>query len=333
MSSLKFGTLPILLLSGFLAACGGSSSSDDVSAGNLTSNNRLFGAPRAWYEDTFDCAPKSLSWTDVNDWFYQLQADDYETLANSKYDLLVIDGDPVVYDLNRNVVERMKCGGDGDKYLISYLSVGQAENYRDYWQTDWGVGNPSWIAYADEFWLGDFYVRYWEPEWQEILLSRVDAVVDKGFDGLYLDVIDAYAFFETERPDAREEMRVLIATIAERARTRSGNPDFGIFVQNAEELIEIVGPTWIEPLTGIGKEEPFYWATDDKVQEDQRFWNDYYLAQWVAAGKLVLSVDYVTRPAFINDAYSLAEQHGFVPLTLTQTALDKFEIVPGHEPD
>jgi len=363
MYFLKRGGLPVLLVSGLLGGCGGSSSSDGdlsgeiippsgaltnsstTSGGNTSVNNLtlqanavvepnpFYAAPAAWYEDSFSCAPKSLNWSDVNDWFYQLQTDDYETLADSKYDLLVLDGDPVVYELNRNVVERLKCGGDGDKFLVSYLSVGQAENYRDYWQTDWGVGNPSWIAYADDFWIGDFYVRYWDPEWQNILFSRVDDVVDKGFDGLYLDVIDAYEFFESERGDAREDMRALIATIADRARTRSGNPDFGIFVQNAEELIQTVGPIWIEPLTGIGKEEPFYWATDDKVQEDQRFWNDLYLGQWVAAGKLVLSVDYVTKPEFIEDAYALARQHGFVPLTLTQIALDQFEIVPGQEPD
>jgi len=251
MYFLKRGGLPVLLVSGLLGGCGGSSSSDgdlsgeiippsgaltnsSTTSGSNTSVNNLtlqanavvepnpfYAAPAAWYEDSFSCAPKSLNWSDVNDWFYQLQTDDYETLADSKYDLLVLDGDPVVYELNRNVVERLKCGGDGDKFLVSYLSVGQAENYRDYWQTDWGVGNPSWIAYADDFWIGDFYVRFWDPEWQNILFSRVDDVVDKGFDGLYLDVIDAYEFFESERGDAREDMRALIATIADRARTRS----------------------------------------------------------------------------------------------------------------
>jgi len=289
-------------------------------------------APQPWYEQPFSCAPKSMNWVDVNDWFYQLQVSDFELLANSKYDLLVIDGDPPSHDLNRNVVERMKCGGDGEKFLVSYLSVGQAENYRDYWQPDWGVGNPTWIAYADEFWIGDYFVRYWDEQWQQILFSRVDAMVDKGFDALYLDVIDAYAFFESERATAREDMRLLIAAIAQRARTRSNNPDFGIFVQNAEELIEQV-PQWAEPLTGIGKEEPFYWAMDTIVEDGQRFWNDHYLSQWVAAGKLVINVDYVTNPAFIDEVYSASRQKGYVPLTLRQTRLDQFEIVPGYEPD
>jgi len=270
---------------------------------------------------------------DVDDWFYQLQVSDYEVLANSKYDLLVIDGDPPFHDLNQNVVSRMKCGGDGEKFLLSYLSVGQAENYRDYWQADWDVGNPAWIAYADEFWIGDYFVRYWNSEWQQIILNRVDAMVDRGFDGLYLDVIDAYEFFEPERPNAREDMRQLIETIAARARARSGNPDFGIFVQNAEELVELVGPQWIEPLTGLGKEEPFFWAMDDMVDTDQRFWNDHYLSQWVAAGRLVLTVDYVVEQDNINEAYFEARQRGYVPLTLRQSELDQFELVPGHEPD
>lgn len=319
----------LVAVSGFIGACGEVSSESGIDS--VVNARQL--APAAWYEETFTCAPKAINWVDVNDWFYQLQVSDYTDLAESKYDLLVIDGDPSAHDLNRNLVERLKCDGDGEKFLVSYLSVGQAENYRDYWQSDWGVGNPSWIAYADEVWNGDFYVRYWVPEWRDIIFQRVDKMVDRGFDALYLDVIDAYAFFESERGDAREDMRVLIADIAARARARSGNPDFGIFVQNAEELIELVGPSWIEPLTGIGKEEPFYWATDDIVEDAQRFWNDHYLSQWVAAGKLVMNVDYVTEQAHIDEVYTESRLRGYVPLTLRQKQLDTFEIVPGYEPD
>lgn len=323
----------LLLMSVLASSCSNSptAQSDSISKSPDTPNPRQL-APQSWYEDNFRCASKSINWADVNDWFYQLQVSDYEPLANSEYDLLVVDGDPPFHDLNRNLVERLKCEGE-EKFLVSYLSVGQAENYRHYWQEDWDVGNPAWIAYADEYWIGDYFVRYWDPAWQQILLERVDAMVDRGFDGLYLDVIDAYEFFEPERPEAREDMRKLIATIAERARLRANNPGFGIFVQNAEELVELVGPTWIEPLTGLGKEEPFYWAMDDAVDADQRYWNDHYLSQWIAAGKLVLNVDYVTKPEFIEEVYTQSRQRGYVPLTLRQTDLDTFETVPGYEPD
>ena len=297
-------------------------------------------APRSvfqeWMETPFDCGEQSMTWHDANDWHYQLQGVDYEQLANSKYDLLVIDSEPTVPP-NKNVINRLKCGGDGDKLLVSYMTVGQAEEYRYYWGDDWEVGNPSWIVYPDLFWQGDYYVRYWEPEWRQILMgtpeSRVDRIIAAGFDGIYLDVIDAYTFFEEENPNAIDEMQKLIKDISDYARALSGNPDFGVFVQNAQELIEVVGPEWVEPLTGIGKEEAFYWAMDDRVADDFRYWNALYLAQWVEAGKVVLSVDYVTTAEHRADALADARAQGFVPLMLSDKDLDQMDQFPDHLPD
>lgn len=163
--------------------------------------------------------------------------------------------------------------------------------------------------------------------------SRIDRLLAAGFDGLYLDIIDAYELFLDENPNAREDMRQLIADIASYARDVTGNPDFGIFVQNAEELIATVGPEWVAPLTGIGKEEPFFWATDDRVADDSRYWNDLYLGQWIDAGKLVMNVDYVTEPSNIDEVYALGRQKSYIPLALGNRLLNTLQVNPGLEPD
>jgi len=289
-----------------------------------------------WQKTPYRCGERSLTWKDVNDWHYQLRDVDYEELADSKYDLLVIDSEPTTPP-NQNVIDRLKCDGDGEKLLVSYLAVGQAEEYRYFWGDDWEVGNPEWIVYPDLYWPGDYYVRYWEPEWRQILMgtpnSRVDRIIAAGFDGIYLDTIDAYTFFEDENPNAIQEMQTLVADIASYARAKSGNPDFGVFVQNAEELISTVGIEWVEPLTGMGKEEAFYWATDDRVEDDMRYWNDLYLGQWIDAGKIVLSVDYVTTAENRADALSDARSRGYVPLMLSNKALDRMDRHPDNAPD
>lgn len=289
-----------------------------------------------WANSQYRCGERSIRWEDVNDWHYQLMDADYEQLANSKYDLIVMDSEPAVRP-NRNIIDRIKCSGDGEKLVVSYLAVGQAEEYRYYWQDDWAVGNPSYIVYPDLYWPGDYYVRYWTPEWRKILMgtaeSRVDRIIEAGFDGIYLDTIDGYEFFLDENPNAISDMQQLILDISNYARTKSGNPDFGVFVQNAEELIHVVGPEWVAPLTGIGKEEPFFWAMDQRVEEDQRYWNDFYLDQWVSAGKLVLSVDYVTTDANRQSTYNDARARGYVPLTLSDKDLNLMEIHSGYEPD
>lgn len=312
----------------FLTSCASDQSApSDVNITNTASS---------WADSHFRCGERNLAWEDINDWHYQLRDVNYEELANSKYDLLVIDSEPYVRP-NRNIIDRLKCDGNGEKRVVSYLAIGQAENYRYYWQPDWEVGSPEWIVYADAFWPGDFYVRYWSSEWRNILMgsptSRLDRIIEAGFDGIYLDTVDAYHFFENENPNAIADMQSLIADLAAYARAKSGNPDFGVFVQNAEELIHIVGPDWVTPLTGIGKEEPFYWAMDDRVGEEQRYWNDLYLGQWVASGKLVLSVDYVTTEDHRRDVVSDATVRGYIPLTLSSKYLDRMDTFEGYLPD
>lgn len=289
-----------------------------------------------WNNEPFRCTQRSITWSDVNDWHYQLQKTDYEALANSDYDLLVIDSEPHVPP-NRNVIEGLKCKDGNEKLLVSYLSIGQAEDYRYYYQDDWEVGSPDWIVSADKYWVGDHYVRYWDPQWRAILMgspsSRVDRIIDAGFDGVYLDTVDAYAFFEADYPNAVDEMQKLVSDITRYARVKSGNPNFGVFVQNAEELVSVIGSEWIEPLTGIGKEEAFYWAMDERVDDDQRYWNDVYLSQWVDAGKLVLSVDYVTTKAHRQDALADAYKRGYVPLMISDRELDRMDDFSDHQPD
>ena len=301
-----------------------------------------------WFTEEFRCESEpTIQWSDVNDWHYQLQFADYKALAATKFDLMVLDSEPppLVFGdpaptPNKNITERLKCGGDGEKLIVSYLAIGQAESYRYFYQDDWGPGNPEWIFAEDEFWPGDFYVRYWDPEWKDILMgspdSRVDRIVAAGFDGIYLDTVDAYTFFIDENPNAIVEMQTLVREVSDYARMISGNPDFGVFVQNAEELIDPefhFGPIWVEPLTGIGKEEPFFYAHDDRTSETSRMWNDRYLSQWTAEGKLVMNVDYVTTQANIDEVYRDSREKGYIPLALSDKALDVIQINEGHEPD
>ena len=48
-------------------------------------------------------------------------------------------------------------------------------------------------------WEGNYKVRYWTRAWQDLLYGSADGYLDKiiaaGFDGAFLDVIDAYDYF------------------------------------------------------------------------------------------------------------------------------------------
>jgi len=88
----------------------------------------------------------------------------------------------------------------GSRLVIAYLSIGEAEDYRYYWQSDWDNKKPSWIDKENPNWEGNFKVRYWNEDWQNIIFGNETAYLDKileaNFDGVYLDIIDAFQYFE-----------------------------------------------------------------------------------------------------------------------------------------
>ncbi len=124
-----------------------------------------------------------------------------DAIKNTNYDFVIMDlffnGD----EFTANQIEDLKQKANGGKrLLICYMSIGQAEDYRYYWQSNWQVGKPSFIDKEDPNWPGNYFVRYWDREWQHIIFgndqSYLKKIVDAGFDGVYLDIIDAFEQYE-----------------------------------------------------------------------------------------------------------------------------------------
>ena len=123
------------------------------------------------------------------------------SLAASNYDLLIIDayyGDSM---LTPQDVARLQYKPAGSRRLVaSYMSVGEAEDYRPYWQPKWETNPPDWMWIANGDWEGNYRVRYWSKDWQKMLMgspqSYLDQILAAGFDGAFLDVIDVFYAFE-----------------------------------------------------------------------------------------------------------------------------------------
>lgn len=172
-------------------------------------------------------------------------------------------------------------------------------------------------------------MKYWEPDWQSIIYgfptSYVDKVIESGFDGVYLDIIDAYEYWGPEgesglnRPTAEQEMVDLVTAIANYARVTRGKTGFGIFPQNGEALSS--HSEYVHLVTGIGKEDTWY---DDNIPQPAAYTGEVLanLDIFKQGGKLVLVTDYVTLQDLINDFYSKAMAKGYVPYA-TVRALDK----------
>ena len=124
------------------------------------------------------------------------------SVTSYNYDLLILDlFFNSASEFTASEIEELRAKANGGRSLvIAYLSIGEAEDYRYYWQSGWKTGNPSWLGAENPDWPGNYTVKYWDPEWQAIILGNEDSymkkILDAGFDGVYLDRIDAFETFE-----------------------------------------------------------------------------------------------------------------------------------------
>lgn len=122
-----------------------------------------------------------------------------EALSRTKYDVIIIDMYFNETKLTTEDIEKLKKKKQGGKRLVlGYFSVGEAEDYREYWKNEWDEKLPDWIAYENENWEGNYIVKYWSKEWGEILEEMLKKYINTGFDGVFLDTIDTYENFGEE---------------------------------------------------------------------------------------------------------------------------------------
>ncbi len=137
----------------------------------------------------------------INPENFSTKQDFMDAVSETNYDLIIMDCffNDSAYSAAEIAQLKTKPNG-GKRLVISYLSIGEAEDYRYYWQSDWSVHPPEWLENENPDWGGNYKVRYWYDDWQNIICgndsSYLKKILDAGFDGVYLDIIDAFEYFE-----------------------------------------------------------------------------------------------------------------------------------------
>lgn len=194
-------------------------------------------------------------------WGYQLQDIDAARLKRSSYDVLVVDagsGDGA-WGLSRRQIRDLKSKLDGTRRIVlAYINIGEAEDYRYYWNKDWEKHPPPWMGSENCRWRGDHRVRHWMPAWQDIIFgapnSYLGRLIAAGYDGVYLDRTDIYYHWRATRWQAAAEMVDFVIRLSAWAKHRRDG--FLVVPQNAEELLS--EPRYTAAIDAIGKEDMFY---------------------------------------------------------------------------
>ncbi len=265
-----------------------------------------------------------INTNDITFWGYQLQQVSLQNLKSSNFDLLVID---YSQDGSNNTAWSPKdlneVKNEG-KILVSYISIGEAEDYRYYWQNSWLTGaKPDWLGAENPNWKGNYKVKYWEKGWQDIVYHYLDIIMAQGFNGVYLDIIDAYQYYQDQGISNAEQLMIdFVHNISDYTRNIAGT-NFLIIPQNGEQLLG--NETYRSFVSGIGVEDLFYQNDGTKNTDSEIAQRENYLDLLVNDNKLVLTVDYVQDKTKQQDVYTSAKAKGYIPYT---TVLDLNKLTP-----
>ncbi len=235
-------------------------------------------------------AVTKMQLSNIKYWAYNIQNVDTpqqrEQLVGTHFDLYVLETvttekgqadfemSQLVQDIRQYNIQTRNI----DPIILAYVDVGQAEDWRWYWQDEWEIGNPEWIVGGDpNGWVGNYPVAYWHSVWESIAIygyqgqSHVQATLAADFDGIYMDWVEAFSddnvvakvkadFGLTDDAQARQKAAELMFDFIEKmgAQAQITNSDYLIVAQNASDLYDFNPLRYKELMDGIALEAIWY---------------------------------------------------------------------------
>jgi cysteinyl-tRNA synthetase, unknown class len=274
--------------------------------------------------------PAGIAPNDGSGWSFSITSNSFNQLLQNPAKLLILDYSQDGTEARRYQPKDIDALHSNGQQVISYLSIGEAEDYRYYFQDSWNSNPPSWLGKLNTDWPGNFKVKYWEAEWQQQIIGYLDKIIASGFDGIYLDIVDGFDYWSDpnngeglvlDRADAARRMIDWVEKLTEYARVEKGKPNFYVIPQNAEDLLpyDTTGK-FLTQISGVGVESLYYDKTSRQSEESIAY-RSANLNKVVAAGKSVLVIDYIndqsgyqgSNKTRIDDFWSRANLAGYTP--------------------
>lgn len=311
-----------------------------------------------------DAALQKLSLAQVDAWMYQLQDLNDEAklaaLAQTEYPLLVIEPgfnfSEFPYD-TAHIMSQLKTTPDGrERVILAYIDIGQAEDYRSYWQTDWvaptqtTLGSPDYLLAPDpDNWSGNYQVAYWNSAWKNLWLGNsglIEQIAAYGFDGIYLDWVEAYDDVSVQAAATNEGVDVALEMIqfieALGAVGKAKRSPFYVVPQNAPYLIDFAPDRYVAAIDALAVEDTWWHGDGDVPWDDPRagdLHERHSDSGWTTPDRLlqytvyqeyglpIFSVDYCISSSNAEQVYRDASAAGLIPL-VTRVSLEQLTVTP-----
>lgn len=215
----------------------------------------------------------------------------------SDIDLLVIDAEY----FSQNDIARLR--ENGIREIYSYINIGSIESFRSY-DTDF----EKYTLGAYENWPEEKWIDVSTPEWQACIASRLDALVQKGVDGFFVDNTDVYYNYP------QESIYDGILTILDymdhtgRKIMINGGDCFVKKYLTTEKNVLIDGVNQENVFTAYDFSNDTYTKNDQSTRE---YYTE-YLNLAMSHGCTAYTLEYATDPAIRRQAAAYAGKHGYI---------------------
>lgn len=237
--------------------------------------------------------------------------------AFSPYDLIVLDS--TYHPKLEGLIEQKKT-------LLGYISLGEVESERDYFEQ---VKAEGILLTENENWEGSFYVDMRDPKWtKRVIEELIPGILFQRFDGLFLDTLDNAGVMERSNPEKNKGMVQAAAKLVKTIRNHY--PTIKIMMNRGYELLPIVGGD-IDMVMGesiytdynFDKNIYEYVPEDLYLQQVESLQN----AQSKFPHLKIYTLDYwkPNEPEVIKAIYQKERDNGFIPYVAT---VDLHKIIP-----
>ncbi|MEM7547618.1 MAG: endo alpha-1,4 polygalactosaminidase [Pseudomonadota bacterium] len=267
---------------------------------------------------------------------------DAAQIAASPYNVLIVEGKPgdaAAAELTDAEVAALVSGG---VQMIGYVSVGQSDDARPYWDASWtddgtDIGTPTDAAPS---WLGEqaesydaAIVEFWNPTWQALVIDQVTELATRGYSGIFLDNMLSYYEIASLRGELgteqskfyAQEMMSFVKAVSEAGSAI--NPDFLVIPNGAPYIISDAGyasgsaeaTAYLDAIDAVMAESFFGLATGylDEAALDA------FQVNFADQGVDVLALEYATDADAIAAFAADAEARGFSASVAADMALDE----------
>ena len=260
-------------------------------------------------------------------WLCQFQNFSPLKISKTKFTIVVIDYSRDGSDdgaLSLKDVETIRKSG---KIVLAYMNVGYAEDWRFYWNK---IKNATFVGNEGK-WSGEYKIlNFTDDEWEKVLHEYVEKIISEGFDGIYLDGVDAYENFKDKKIHEEE-----MVTLVKKIRSWIGQ-DKKLSILNAYNLIDY--DSSISHLIDYLSVEGLFYKKTRKVKPSRYLPILKKIKEFMKDGVEILSLDYVDDGSGyegenlkrILDYVKLARKNGFIPYAARKDLkLNVLNVIPG----